>query len=155
MSNCQINEDLLQMAEGIDIPCNLELPKHPPPWLDTHLYHEGQIFFWANPLPVMLCSLRSLLIGMSLPNLCVPLVLTKRSETKEKARSRYNKLSACQYLNNVNNIPLVLILTIFCIIHIFHKIFHRYMETGHHITSWYRMTPWDESVTDDGTLSIN
>ena len=28
------------------------------------------------------------------------------------------------------------------------------METGHHITSWYRMTPWDESVTDDGTLSI-
>ena len=84
----KLNSDLLQMADGIDIPCDLEVPKNPPPWLDKELFNLGQRFFWNNPYPVLVCSMRSLLIGMSLPNLCIPLVLTKRSETKEKARSR-------------------------------------------------------------------
>ena len=84
----EINKDLLYMAKGIDIPCDLEVPKSPPPWLDKELFHLGQQFFWGNCYPVLVCSMRSLLIGISLPNLCVPLVLTRRSETKEKARSR-------------------------------------------------------------------
>ena len=84
----KVNKDLLLMANGIDIPCDLETPKNPPPWLDKDLFHLGQKFFWNNCYPVLVCSMRSLLIGMSLPNLCIPLVLTKRSETKEKARLR-------------------------------------------------------------------
>ena len=82
------NKDLLHMAKGIDIPCALEVPKNPPPWLDKDLFHLGQTFFWNNCYPVLVCSMRSLLIGISLPNLCIPLVLTRRSETKEKARGR-------------------------------------------------------------------
>ena len=85
----KINKDLLSMSTGIDIPCDLEVAKSPPPWLDKELFQLGQKFFWNNSYLVLVCSLRSLLIGMSLPNLCIPLVLTKRSETKEKARSRY------------------------------------------------------------------
>ena len=34
-------------------------------------------------------------------------------------------------------------------------IFFRYIETGYHISSWYRMTPWDsEKCNEDGTMSI-
>lgn len=88
MPKSELNVDLVQMAGGIDIPCDLEVPKHPPQWLNKELYHQGQNFFWANPYPVLTCSMRSLLIGMSIPNLCIPLVITKRSETKEKAKSR-------------------------------------------------------------------
>ena len=84
----EINSDLLEMADGIDIPCDLQVPLSPPPWLDKDLFGLGQKFFWNNPYTVLICSMRSLLIGMSLPNLCIPLVLTRRSETKEKARSR-------------------------------------------------------------------
>ena len=83
-----INVDLMQMADGMDIECDLEVPKDPPPWLNKELYHQGQKFFWNNPYPVLVCSMRSLLIGMSIPNLCIPLVITKRSETKEKAKTR-------------------------------------------------------------------
>ena len=86
----KINKDLLSMSTGIDIPCDLEVAKSPPPWLDKELFQLGQKFFWNNSYLVLVCSLRSLLIGMSLPNLCIPLVLTQRSEAQEKARSRYD-----------------------------------------------------------------
>ena len=49
----QINKDLIQMADGIDIPCDLEVPKDPPPWLNKDLFHLGQNFFWNNPYPVL------------------------------------------------------------------------------------------------------
>ena len=84
----KINSGLLEMADGIDIQCDLKAPLTPPPWLDKKMFYLGQKFFWNNCYTVLICSMRSLLIGMSLPNVCIPLVLTKRSETKEKARSR-------------------------------------------------------------------
>ena len=97
----EVNRDLLAMSEGIDIPCDLEVAKSAPPWLDKDLFQLGQKFFWNNPYPILVCSMRSLLIGMSLPNLCIPLVLTKKSETKEKARSRY-ELEICFLPYNLN-----------------------------------------------------
>ena len=103
----EVNKDLLAMSDGIDIPCDLEVAKSAPPWLDKDLFLLGQKFFWNNPYPILVCSMRSLLIGMSLPNLCIPLVLTKKSETKEKARSRY-ALKICLlllYIQYYNCIP--------------------------------------------------
>ena len=99
----KINQHLLQMARGTDISCDLEVPKNPPLWLDKDLFHLGQKFFWNNCYPVLVCSMRSLLIGISLPNLCIPLVLTRRSETKEKARSRYGTYSKGVYVRNFNS----------------------------------------------------
>ena len=84
-----IKTDLELMSDGIDIHCDLEVPKHRSEWLNKELYDLGQKFFWDNPYPVLKCCLRSLLIGMSIPNLCIPLILTKRSETKGKSRTRY------------------------------------------------------------------
>ena len=87
----EINSDLLEMADGIDIPCDLQVPLSPPPWLDRDLFCLGQKFFWNNPYTVLICSMRSLLIGMSLPNLCIPLVLTRRSETKNRQNQPGNE----------------------------------------------------------------
>ena len=46
--------------------------------------------------------------------------------------------------------------TIFMLFHRLHAFAHfRYMETGYHISSWYRMTPWDvEKCNKESTVSI-
>ena len=60
---------LRDLAEGIDIPCELRIPSAPPPWLDEARFHRGQEFFRLNPVSVLASNYRNLVIGLSVPNL--------------------------------------------------------------------------------------
>lgn len=61
-----------QLAEGIDVPCNLSVPAKPPDWLDKDKYNRGRQFFIDFPMSVLMSNFRNLVIGLSIPNLwCV------------------------------------------------------------------------------------
>ena len=57
------------LAKGIDIPCDLRVPKSPPEWLDKDKYERGRQFFRQNPLSVLMSNFRNLIIGLSVSNL--------------------------------------------------------------------------------------
>lgn len=91
MAKEKVYSDALQkLLNTFNEPCELEVPNCPPEWLDKQLFLEGRDFFWKNYFTVVFSSVLNLLIGISLPNLCHPLVLTRRSETVEKAFVRYS-----------------------------------------------------------------
>ena len=84
-----MSELLKELAEGIDIPCQLKIPEKPPEWLDKAKFERGREFFIRNPLSVLMSNFRNLVLGLSVVNLCDVLVLTEKSETKKKAFGRY------------------------------------------------------------------
>lgn len=83
------SELIEDLAEGIEIPCELKVPKSPPIWLDKEKYERGRDFFKQNPFSVLVSNYCNLVVGLSVSNLCDVLVLTQKSETKKKAFFRY------------------------------------------------------------------
>ena len=69
---CTMSETMSQLeelAEGMDIPCQLKVPSQPPEWLDKDKYYRGRIFFNDNTLSVMVSNFRNLVMGLSISNL--------------------------------------------------------------------------------------
>ena len=69
MNNNQLSDALEDISEGMDEPCQLTVPPDPPPWLDKELFMIGRAFATQNLVPIFMGNFRSLLVGMSLPNL--------------------------------------------------------------------------------------
>ena len=57
------------LAEGIDVPCDLQMPKEPPEWLDKQKFERGRECFKQYPFSVLMSNFRNLVIGLSVPNL--------------------------------------------------------------------------------------
>ena len=58
-----------ELAEGIDIPCELKVPNDPPKWLDKEKFKRGREFFEKNQLSVFVSNYRNLVLGLSISNL--------------------------------------------------------------------------------------
>lgn len=63
---CKEFKDLI---EGMDIPCDLTIPKEPPKWLDKEAFFRGQKYFHENTCSVIVACLRSLITGLFIQNL--------------------------------------------------------------------------------------
>ena len=68
-NNNHLSAALEEIAEGMEEPCELVVPAEPPPWLDKELFMIGKNFANQNLLAIFMGNFRSLLVGMSLPNL--------------------------------------------------------------------------------------
>ena len=69
ISISELSPGLVEIANGMNEPCPLVVPPEPPPWLNRELYLIGQTFAQQNLVPIFMGNFRSLLVGMSLPNL--------------------------------------------------------------------------------------
>ncbi len=64
-----VSKELEEILEGIDIPCNLQVPEEPPVWLDKEAFYRGQQYFRDNRVSVILGCLRNLVAGLFIQNL--------------------------------------------------------------------------------------
>ena len=64
-----MNTYIKELAEGIHVPCEFEIPNEPPEWLDKDKYEKGREFFKQNPLSVLMSNFRNLVIGLSVSKL--------------------------------------------------------------------------------------
>ena len=84
-----LSEEFQKIVDGMNEPCDLLVPGEPPEWLDRELFEIGRRFYYDNCLGVLFGNFRCLIVGMAVKNLCEVLVLTRRSETPQKAQHRY------------------------------------------------------------------
>ena len=61
--------ELEELAEGMEIPCELKVPSQPPEWLDKDKYNRGRAFFENNTLSILVSNYRNLVMGLSISNL--------------------------------------------------------------------------------------
>jgi len=95
LKNNNHSKEFQDLLENIHEPCSLKKPsREPPDWLDKLMFKQGLSFIWQHYFAVEFCSLLNLVIDMSIPSLSYPLLLTKQSETKEKAFLRYSRAEA-------------------------------------------------------------
>ncbi|TRY78502.1 hypothetical protein TCAL_11063 [Tigriopus californicus] len=87
--NDYIQSRLQCLIEGTKHESPLAVPDHPPPWLDQDQFLRGRALFYEYKMGILMSSFRSLVVGLSIPNLAIPLCLTKRSSTPAKAFKRY------------------------------------------------------------------
>lgn len=65
----KVSDQFQEIVEGIDIPCNLQVPEQPPDWLDKEAFCRGQQYFRENRVSVILGCLRNLVAGLLIQNL--------------------------------------------------------------------------------------
>ena len=64
-----MSDAFIELAAGMDRPCELRVPPEPPPWLDIRLFEIGRDFALNNLISIFMGSFRCLLIGLSVDNL--------------------------------------------------------------------------------------
>lgn len=57
------------LIEGTQHESPLEVPEHPPPWLDKEQFLRGRALFYEYKMGILMSSFRSLVVGLSIPNL--------------------------------------------------------------------------------------
>ncbi len=69
LSSDIVSEEFKEIVEGMEILCDLHVPKEPPVWLDKDSFFRGQQYFKDNRVPVMVGCLRNLVIGLFVQSL--------------------------------------------------------------------------------------
>ena len=63
------SDEFKELIEGMDIPCDLVIPKQPPEWLDKDAFFRGQRYFFDNTSSVLITCARSLITGLFIQTL--------------------------------------------------------------------------------------
>jgi hypothetical protein len=65
----RMSDEFKHLIDGMDIPCDLVVPKTPPVWLDQDAFFRGQKYFLDNTCPIFASCLRNLITGLFIQNL--------------------------------------------------------------------------------------
>ena len=65
----EASDEFQDLVEGMDIPCDLVIPKSRPVWLDESAFFRGQKYFFDNTCSVFATCLISLITGLFIQNL--------------------------------------------------------------------------------------